>query len=285
MKYGDRNGTEISPGKGVTRVLEWTGAFSRCDTPEEVCRAALVTALETVGGGEGALFLEGEKYGEPVPAAVSTGYIHERAVRALLQRLLGNTGGGVHADGNPAVIPRPPGSSAFIALPFGTGRQVAGVLIIQKEYDRWPSDWSVPLLLTTLMDHAALAMENILLRRRLKRGKERTLRTGDNAHIDKVKRFFNRHYGRAIGRDETASLTGLSPDYLGKLFRESTGVTMAEYLNRVRVGRSAVMLKRTRRDVAEVARTVGFKSVRTFFRVFRRIMGVSPGRFRDGKNA
>ncbi len=285
MKYGNRNGTVISRGKGVTRVLEWTGAFSRCDTPEEVCRASLATALEAVGGGEGALFLEGEMGGKPVPAATSAGYRDERAVRTLVQKLLGKTESGVHADGNPLEKSRPSGNSAFIALPFGTGRQVAGVLIIQKEYDRWPADWSVPLLLTTLMDHAALAMENILLRRRLKRGKERTLGTGDNVHIDKVIRFLNEHYGRAIGREETATQTGLSPDYLGKLFRESTGVTMAEYLNRVRVGRSAVMLKRTRRDVAEVARTVGFKSVRTFFRVFRRIMGVSPGRFRDGKNA
>jgi len=78
-----------------------------------------------------------------------------------------------------------------------------------------------------------------------------------------------------------AHAEGVSPDYLSRQFKTAEGVTVSEYVSRRRVERSLRLLDETRLAVPKVAAFCGFGSDRQFSRVFRRQMGMAPGKFRQ----
>jgi len=59
-------------------------------------------------------------------------------------------------------------------------------------------------------------------------------------------------------------------------------MTFVDYVARVRVEKAKVLLQNPQRRISEVAFEVGFQSISQFDRVFKRIVGQSPRRFRAG---
>ena len=68
----------------------------------------------------------------------------------------------------------------------------------------------------------------------------------------------------------------LNYNYLSGLFSRQMGLSIKEYLMRLRVHRAAHLLKATVGNVAEVGRAVGFEDPLYFSRAFRKVMGESP---------
>ena len=73
--------------------------------------------------------------------------------------------------------------------------------------------------------------------------------------------------------------TGLDRTYLYSLFMKHLGVAPKEYLLRFRIDRACTLL-RSSLSIAEVARSVGYEDPLVFSRVFRRVKGVPPSRWR-----
>ena len=101
-----------------------------------------------------------------------------------------------------------------------------------------------------------------------------------------------KHIGKAISilgdapdthmdRCVLADRLDISPDYLGKIFKELTGTTLREFENSLRVEAARELLGTTELPLPTIARRAGFGSLRTFFRVFRHYAGLTPARFRD----
>ncbi|MBN1535027.1 MAG: helix-turn-helix transcriptional regulator [Spirochaetes bacterium] len=88
---------------------------------------------------------------------------------------------------------------------------------------------------------------------------------------------------RAVSRGTLARELGLHPDYLGKLFKACTGRNIREYMNRVRIARAVELILSGDGgdgEIMRIALDVGFASVRSFYRCFRRIMGLPPLEYR-----
>ncbi len=84
-----------------------------------------------------------------------------------------------------------------------------------------------------------------------------------------------------LGLNVLADEFGFSPGYASRFFKENAGVGMAEYLERLRIERAAERLKRTKESVGDIAVAVGYAAPNTFYKAFRRLMGVSPGEYRQ----
>lgn len=105
------------------------------------------------------------------------------------------------------------------------------------------------------------------------------------AVLDEALVYLYEHYRRPVSRWQVAQAAGVSEDHLGRLFQRRYGLTMWEYLTRLRVRRAAERLRTSEDSVQSVARAVGFRDRSHFTRVFRRMTGIAPQSYRAGTGA
>lgn len=101
------------------------------------------------------------------------------------------------------------------------------------------------------------------------------------------------HVGRALGAmhakvaepwtvESLAAKVGLSRSGFAARFAALVGEPPLQYLTRWRMARAAELLRDTNESMAEIAATVGYESVPSFNKAYKRWQGVSPGAFRRG---
>lgn len=73
-----------------------------------------------------------------------------------------------------------------------------------------------------------------------------------------------------------AGYVGVSPVYLTKLFKLSTGKTLSEYLNYYRTQQSLKMLTGTEDTINAISEAVGYSDVRSYTMVFQKILPYDP---------
>ena len=79
-----------------------------------------------------------------------------------------------------------------------------------------------------------------------------------------------------------AARVGVHPVHLSRAFRQRFGQTLGEYVNRLRVRSACEQLRRARPPaLVEVALMTGFADQSHLCRVFKRLVGCSPGRYRE----
>ncbi|GAB2575920.1 substrate-binding domain-containing protein [Streptomyces capparidis] len=111
------------------------------------------------------------------------------------------------------------------------------------------------------------------------RGEPGAHRTG--APVRHAMAYLERNYRRRVSRWQVAQAVGLSEDHLSRLFHRELGLTLWEYLTRVRVQRAKERLRQSDDSVQAVARAVGFADRAYFSRVFRKVTGVAPHAYRE----
>lgn len=107
----------------------------------------------------------------------------------------------------------------------------------------------------------------------------------DPPAIVKAKQYVNAHLADRIDLDTVAAQAGVSPFYFCKLFKQSAGMTLTEFVNRRRVEWAKRKLANPRNRITEVAFDVGYQSLSQFNRSFLRYAGESPTQFRDRERA
>lgn len=84
---------------------------------------------------------------------------------------------------------------------------------------------------------------------------------------------------------QAASIMGVSPSYLSRLFKKEMGQNFQEMLVSMRLNKACELLTETALKHCDIARQVGFEDERYFSQVFRRYTGLTPGQYRaQGKN-
>jgi len=84
-----------------------------------------------------------------------------------------------------------------------------------------------------------------------------------------------------INLAEVARHCCVSEGHLSRIFHHATGLTFREYLTQVRMERAKSLLLNSSKSVTEIAYESGFQSLSQFHRVFRKILGASPGEMRS----
>jgi AraC family L-rhamnose operon regulatory protein RhaS len=91
----------------------------------------------------------------------------------------------------------------------------------------------------------------------------------------------NLHQTLTLG--SVARAMGVSASHLSALFATQCGVGPMHYLQRLRMERACWLLSNPYLRIHEVSETCGYEDVNYFTRLFRRSLGISPGRWRTNR--
>ena len=92
----------------------------------------------------------------------------------------------------------------------------------------------------------------------------------------------NKNYSENITLESVARASYLSVNQLCRLFSEHCGTTVAKYITSKRITEAKKMLA-AGKNVTEVAMLCGFGDYSGFIRVFKKNVGVTPGKYRSSE--
>jgi len=107
-----------------------------------------------------------------------------------------------------------------------------------------------------------------------------TLEESPDDPVRKVHDHILRHYAEPMSLASLASMAGLSVNYMAQRFKARNGTTPIYFQHRLRTALAANLLETTHYPVKQIAGLVGFQDVYFFTRIFTRIQGVPPARYR-----
>ena len=110
---------------------------------------------------------------------------------------------------------------------------------------------------------------------------ESRIDAGDlNSKIERAKRFAERNCFKKIGLEDAAKAVSLSPKYLSRVFKETTGMRFSDYRLNVKIRRAKAFLKETAYNVNQISQKLGYANTESFLRIFKKMTGCTPKSFR-----
>lgn len=110
---------------------------------------------------------------------------------------------------------------------------------------------------------------------------QRHRRQPSSALLQSAMKYLAEHYSEPITRDDVARVAGVSPAHFSRLVRAKVGRGFADLLNQLRIDRAIDLLRRTNKDMLQIAIEVGFNDQSYFTKVFRRHTQTTPREFRQ----
>lgn len=101
--------------------------------------------------------------------------------------------------------------------------------------------------------------------------------------IRKVTSYIDSNLEKPIRNEDLAALVRLNPSHFARSFRTSVGEPPHEYLIRRRVERAQGLMLSTDDTLSEIALTCGLADQSHLTRLFRRLVGESPGAWRRAR--
>lgn len=89
-----------------------------------------------------------------------------------------------------------------------------------------------------------------------------------------------------LGLGMVATHFNISEGYVSSLFKEQAGINFTDYVENQRIEKACELLKETDININEIGEKVGYNSVQSFRRAFKRLHGISPSEMRkSGKSS
>lgn len=97
--------------------------------------------------------------------------------------------------------------------------------------------------------------------------------------------FIDKNLGEPISLGMASHEANLSYSYFSSLFKKETGKPFMQYLREKRIAKAHSLLTNPRREIKEVCFLAGYKSLSCFYHDFKRIVGLTPGEYRNRRKS
>ena len=106
----------------------------------------------------------------------------------------------------------------------------------------------------------------------------------ENHIIHDIARYLEHSYHEEISLQDIASRFFLSREYISRKFRQEFGVTLSDFLGRIRIDKAKVLLLNPQLRIAQIAEMVGYQDEKYFSKVFKKLEGQTPNDYRKEKS-
>jgi len=113
----------------------------------------------------------------------------------------------------------------------------------------------------------------------VERKKDRGLTIKDRFFID-ITNYLKENVDKKINSKDVAKLFRISQNYLQKIVKTYTGHSFTRYFNEIKIDYSKKLLKETTLEIKEIAGKLGIYDINYFSRLFKKIEGVPPSKYR-----
>lgn len=96
-----------------------------------------------------------------------------------------------------------------------------------------------------------------------------------------AKDYMDANFNKNISVDTVAEYVERSSSYLSRIFKESTGMTINDYLIQLRIKKAAELLGQLHISIEEICREIGYANVSYFNKIFKARTGLTPGQYRQ----
>jgi len=96
--------------------------------------------------------------------------------------------------------------------------------------------------------------------------------------------YIRKNYMKKVTLDEVAACVYLSPSYFSKVFKQEMEMSFNTYLNYIRIEMSKKLLSDQSISIVDISNLVGFEDQSYFSKVFKKMTGFSPKKFREQGN-
>lgn len=103
--------------------------------------------------------------------------------------------------------------------------------------------------------------------------------------VSSILQYLNENYTSNPSLAEIGRSVGFSPNYVSTLFHNETGITIRDYLARLRLKKACELISYSDISISEVCRRCGFNDIHNFGRAFKRAIGTTPSRYRRASNS
>ncbi|NLK75012.1 MAG: AraC family transcriptional regulator [Clostridiales bacterium] len=104
--------------------------------------------------------------------------------------------------------------------------------------------------------------------------------TSSNENFAQILSYINQNYNKINRIDEIAERFYISKYHLCHMFKKITGLTLIQYLNKIKIQNACDMLANTDLSILDIGVACGFNSSMYFCKVFKQTLAITPSEFR-----
>ncbi len=99
--------------------------------------------------------------------------------------------------------------------------------------------------------------------------------------VSTIKNYIKGHLSDDLTLTVISDYVNYNSSYVSRLFKQTTGLSLSEYISQCRLNKAKELLSQTNDTVQVIAQKVGFDTSQYFSMVFRKAVGISPRDFRN----
>lgn len=146
---------------------------------------------------------------------------------------------------------------------------------IQREYQRKETGYR-EVFRGRLLEILIITMRKVV-REQIAREKKRG---GESRVVLTAIHFMKEHYEEKAVLTRFCQENHYSQQYISRKFKQESGLTALEYLQKVRIEKSCELLVSSDMSIQEIASHVGYETMKFYQRIFRRMVGMTPSEYR-----
>jgi len=100
--------------------------------------------------------------------------------------------------------------------------------------------------------------------------------------MEKINSYVDKNYEDSnLGLAMVGTEFNISEGYVSTLFKEQAGVNFADYVEKLRIDKACELLRDDKLTIVQISEQVGYNSIQSFRRAFKKVKGVSPSKLRE----